>query len=310
MWKTFGKYGRIFAIYSLERRSRNGGRFGFVRFLDVKNSKDLERQLDQIRVEGRKIWVNLAKYPKEEKPRQKHRVGLNTVTIDKERTFADVVKGKQGDNMGNTRVEPKERIEWNALGRDKSKMRNGREEQRQVWKIKNREEEWNSIEYNVQEGEYEWLQGCYVGTAHSVQIIPNLQEKFFMEGYFSCQLQAMGGKLVLMDCEDKEELKDLVQIGADWLSQWFSEVRPWTPSMVAKERFVWVRCQGAPLHAWGPGFFNSMASVWGTFICLDDSTSKKRRFDVARFLISTECMDPISVQKASEKYNKIQIILS
>ncbi|GKU91023.1 hypothetical protein SLEP1_g4952 [Rubroshorea leprosula] len=216
MWKTFGKYGRIFAIYSPERRSRNGGRFGFVRFLDLKNSKDLERQLDQIRVEGRKIWV-----------------------------------------------EPKERIELNALGKDKSRMRNGQEEQRQVWKIKNREEEWNGIEYNVQEGDYEWLQGCFVGTAHSVQIVPNLQEKFFMEGYFSYRLQAMGGKLVLMDCEDKEELKDLVKNGADWLSQWFSEVRPWTPSMVAKE-----------------------------------STSKKRRFDIARFLISIECMDPISVQKA------------
>ncbi|GKV29201.1 hypothetical protein SLEP1_g38147 [Rubroshorea leprosula] len=261
MWKTFGKYGRIFAIYSPERRSRNGGRFGFVRFLDVKNSKDLERQLDQIRVEGRKIWVNLAKYPEEERPRQKHQVGLNTATIDQERTFADVVKGKQGVNMGNTRVEPKERIELNALGKDKSRMRNGREDQRQVWKIKNREEEWNGIEYKVQEGDYEWLQGCYVGTAHSVQIVPNLQEKFFMEGFFSCRLRAMGGKLVLMDCVDKEELKDLVQNGADWLSQWFSEVRPWTPAIVAKE-------------------------------------SKKRRFDIARFLISTECMDPISVQKA------------
>ncbi|GKV12050.1 hypothetical protein SLEP1_g23252 [Rubroshorea leprosula] len=125
--------------------------------------------------------------------------------------------------MGNTRGEPMERVDSNALGKGKSIMRNGQEEQRQVWKIKNREEEWNGIEFNVQEGEYEWLQGCYVGTTHSVQIVPNLSEKFFMEGYFSCRLRAMGGKLVLMDCEDKEELKDLVYDGADWLSQWFSK---------------------------------------------------------------------------------------
>ncbi|GKV48319.1 hypothetical protein SLEP1_g55143 [Rubroshorea leprosula] len=46
----------------------------------------------------------------------------------------------------------------------------------------------------------------------------------------------MGGRMVLLYCEDKEELKDLVELAADWLGQWFKVVRPWTPEMVAKER--------------------------------------------------------------------------
>ncbi|GKU94766.1 hypothetical protein SLEP1_g8212 [Rubroshorea leprosula] len=153
------------------------------------------------------------------------------------------------------------------------------------------------MEYNVKEEDFEWLRDCYVGIAHFVETVPILQERFYMEGYFTCQIRAMGGKMVLLDCEDKEELKELVQGAASWLSQWFAEVKPWSPTTVAKERFVWLRCLGAPLHAWGPEFFESMVTAWGKFISLDDNTSRKRRFDVARILISTSIMESISVKR-------------
>ncbi|GKU91338.1 hypothetical protein SLEP1_g5225 [Rubroshorea leprosula] len=108
-----------------------------------------------------------------------------------------------------------------------------------------------------------------------------------MEGLFSIKLRAMGGKLVLMDYDDKEELKELVESAKDWLGQWFVNIKSWTPHMVATERFVSLKCYGVPFHAWGPDFFISIANLWGNFITLDESTSSKKRFDVARFLIST-----------------------
>ncbi|GKV16062.1 hypothetical protein SLEP1_g26767 [Rubroshorea leprosula] len=156
---------------------------------------------------------------------------------------------------------------------------------------------WVGIEYNAKPEDYAWLEGCFVGLVHSVEMVHNLQEKFYMEGYFSCQIRAMGGRMVLLDCEDKEELKDLVELAADWLGQWFEEMRPWKPEMVAKERFVWIRCQGVPLNAWSTEFFEKMGCSWGKFICLDDNTSKRRRFDIARFLISTQIMDTIKVSR-------------
>ncbi|GKV12724.1 hypothetical protein SLEP1_g23841 [Rubroshorea leprosula] len=110
----------------------------------------------------------------------------------------------------------------------------------------------------------------------------------------SCSVRPMGGKLVLLDCKDKNELRDLVKLGKDWLSQWFEDVRPWTPNMIACERFVWLRCQGVPLQAWGEEFFTTLACIWGKFICLDDSTSARKRFNIGRFLISTSTMDFIS----------------
>ncbi|GKV35771.1 hypothetical protein SLEP1_g43991 [Rubroshorea leprosula] len=94
---------------------------------------------------------------------------------------------------------------------------------RKVWKEKGKGASWTGMEYNIKEEEFAWLEGCYVGTVHSVEMVRNLQEKFYMEGYFYCRVRAMGGKMVLLDCEEKEELKDLVEMAAEWLAQCGSE---------------------------------------------------------------------------------------
>ncbi|GKV30553.1 hypothetical protein SLEP1_g39354 [Rubroshorea leprosula] len=94
MWIEFAKFGRVFAIYSPLRRSRNGRRFGFVRYLNVKDEKELERKLDQIRIKGNKIWVNLAKHPKEEVKERDTRRIVTTNMVATGKSYADAVKGK------------------------------------------------------------------------------------------------------------------------------------------------------------------------------------------------------------------------
>ncbi|GKV42304.1 hypothetical protein SLEP1_g49718 [Rubroshorea leprosula] len=299
MWRTFMKYGRVFDIYSPPRRSRNGSRFGFVRFLGVKDRKELERKLDNIWIGDCKLWVN---YPRYNDIQQKGRE-IKTSHVPElqvqNRSYAEVVKGHQtsrhgkGDadrsrgDFGMDTEQDRKNVTWEDQIMDKKK----------IWVEKGKKDSWAGFEYNTNKEESTWLEGCYVGTTHSVEMVRNLQEKFYMEGYFTCRVRAMGGKLVLMDCEDKEELKDLVESASEWLGQWFEKVCPWSPELVAKERFVWIRCQGVPLNVWGPGFFESMGCSWGKFICLDDSTSQRRRFDIARFLISTPIMNSISVSR-------------
>ncbi|GKV51190.1 hypothetical protein SLEP1_g57860 [Rubroshorea leprosula] len=250
MWTEFAKFGRVYAIYSPPRRNRNGRRFGFVRYLNVKDEKELERKLDQIRIRGHKIWVNIAMYPKEEVKERETRRIVTTNMVVAGKSYADAVKGKLGrapQKAEHIQAEKRPKLD-NQTAKSRCNNTPSQQNTRQTWKLKSKQEEWSGIEYNVKEEEYEWLRGCYVGIAHSVEIVPNLQEKFYME-------------------------------------------------VVANERFVWMRCLGAPIHAWGPDFFENMANAWGKFICLDDSTSKRRRFDIARFLISTLIMDLISVKR-------------
>ncbi|GKV04536.1 hypothetical protein SLEP1_g16689 [Rubroshorea leprosula] len=125
-------------------------------------------------------------------------------------------------------------------------------------------------------------------------MIPTLQEKFFMEGVFFCKIRAMGGRMVLLEGHDYEDLKELVENGRDWLGCWFSKIKPWSSTTIAVERFVWIKCLGLPLHAWKTEYFQSFGNLWGTFVSLDDSTSGKKRLDVARFLITTPMMESIS----------------
>ncbi|GKV47796.1 hypothetical protein SLEP1_g54658 [Rubroshorea leprosula] len=106
--------------------------------------------------------------------------------------------------------------------------------------------------------------------------------------------RAMGGKLVLIDVDDKEELKNLVETGKDWLRQWFAEIKEYAPTIIASERFVWLKIQGVPPNSWNSKFFATITTMWRKFISLDDSTRLKKRFDIARALISTPATEAIS----------------
>ncbi|GKV11938.1 hypothetical protein SLEP1_g23150 [Rubroshorea leprosula] len=250
---------RVLNIYSPSRRSKKGHRFRFVRFLDVKNIKELERRLDQIWVGNFKLWVNIPWFRNGELNREEeHSKLLRAEPKIQNRTYAEVVKGQYGIEVGGDAKAKQKDNGSRSHGRDNrgSSIRTDlrSKEKTLVWKEKGQGEQWPSMDYNVKEEEYSWLKGCYVGKVHFVEMVRNLQEKFYMESYFSYRIRAMGGKLVLLDCDDKEELKDLVEMASDWLEQWFEEVSPWTPEKVASERFVWIRCQGVPLNDFLPTF--------------------------------------------------------
>ncbi|GKU90754.1 hypothetical protein SLEP1_g4706 [Rubroshorea leprosula] len=103
MWRTFLKFGRVYDIYSPNRKSRSGGRFGFVRFLNVKDKRELERQLDQIWVGDQKLWVNIPRYDDEKKEENKGRNGQTMAPKFQSRSYAKIGldNGLKKFNLGN-----------------------------------------------------------------------------------------------------------------------------------------------------------------------------------------------------------------
>ncbi|GKV21472.1 hypothetical protein SLEP1_g31448 [Rubroshorea leprosula] len=282
----------VLAIYCSQRKSKSGSRFGFVRFLDVKNEVELERKLDQIRVGMSKLWVNRPRFKKEEVRNRAVTKQVEIYPVKPWSSFAEVVKGNQRLEVSN--VSHSQPVPGAIVYKQKQQNIVSSKSTTQVWIKKNNERASAGLEFTVKEEDLQWLEGCYVGIAHSVTIILTLQEKFLMEGYFSCKVRPLRGRLVLLEGSDKDEIKELAETTPEWLGQWFEEVKPWAPSMVARERFVWIRCQGVPVHVWGPEFFSTIGAVWGKVISLDDSTSRKLRFDIGRVLISTHIMEFIS----------------
>ncbi|GKV30538.1 hypothetical protein SLEP1_g39340 [Rubroshorea leprosula] len=273
MWLTFNRigHGRVLEIDCPAKRGKMGRRFSFVRFLDVRNEGELERRLNEFEAGN---W-------------RQQSINGN----DRRPSYAQVVK------TDNSRMDERPNNERRKEGRVQRFGSNNASiygNQQREWKPKHQQHQWSGMELNFDLEEYAWLEKCFVGTVHLVNLIPNLQEKFFMEGVFFCNIRSMGGRLVLLEGKDHEDLKELVDSGKDWLGNWFEDVKPWTPTLVAMERFTWIQCQGLPVHAWKSKTFQSFGRLWGTFITLDDSTINKKRFDVARFLITTPSTASIS----------------
>lgn len=59
MWKLFLRWGRVIDVFIPQKRDKFGKRFGFVKFLEVKNPKALEEQLDSLWIGSYKLRVNI-----------------------------------------------------------------------------------------------------------------------------------------------------------------------------------------------------------------------------------------------------------
>ncbi|GJU10289.1 nucleotide-binding alpha-beta plait domain-containing protein [Tanacetum coccineum] len=64
LWEMFSRFGSVVDVYITSKRTKFGTRFGFVRFINVGNTLDLEQKLGEIRIGALKILVNIAKYDK------------------------------------------------------------------------------------------------------------------------------------------------------------------------------------------------------------------------------------------------------
>ncbi|XP_068483402.1 uncharacterized protein [Phaseolus vulgaris] len=102
MVKVFQKWATVKEVFISRRLNKWGRRFGFVRFLDVKNVVRLEGDLDRIYIGNRKLYVNILKYRRHQyEPRRKKRRTLGWEHIqsqkeDRARTVRDEKgKGKQ-----------------------------------------------------------------------------------------------------------------------------------------------------------------------------------------------------------------------
>nr|GEU83095.1 RNA-directed DNA polymerase, eukaryota [Tanacetum cinerariifolium] len=67
LWKEFQPIGRMVDAYIANKRSKQGKRFGFVKFLGVHNEVDFEKSLSNVWIESYHVFVSVAKYQRNPK---------------------------------------------------------------------------------------------------------------------------------------------------------------------------------------------------------------------------------------------------
>lgn len=93
----------------------------------------------------------------------------------------------------------------------------------------------------------------------------NIQEEFIQQGYFSVRATPLGSNLVLLESLEEGEMEALIQDAADWLGNWFKNIRKWSPEEIDNQRLTWVRCYEVPVHAWTSEFFKCIVFGTGNF---------------------------------------------
>jgi hypothetical protein len=139
----------------------------------------------------------------------------------------------------------------------------------------------------VDRGVLKELEESYVGRLVVNVEVYRIRTVLFMEGFAHIAVTDMGRNMVLLHSPKPGEIAKLWRTKADWITYYFREVIPWSPSCFADRRDTWVKIYGIPLHVWGENLFKMIGRKYGEFLDFDNNTASRAKLDVACIKIST-----------------------
>jgi hypothetical protein len=259
LWTLFAKHGRIGEVYVPNKLDKRGNRFGFAKFKDVKSVEALSDRLQDLWLGSYKLQVNLARFGRGKESGVQTQAKRDNIPVN--RATAPILEPAW--------TRPKVLFK-NALTGDSSGLL-----------------PQPSIEADVDQDFLQVLAGSYVGVMAAGVEVRAVQMKLWLAGLLSIRAVTMGGRLILLYRSSGEDVGDPVR-RKDWWGGLLSDIKIWTPNLVAAKKECWVNIYGVPLHSWCESTFRSIVNGCGVLLALDDGTSKKLRFDVARVKVETD----------------------
>ncbi|ESW29403.1 hypothetical protein PHAVU_002G067600 [Phaseolus vulgaris] len=193
MVKVFQKWATVKEVFISRRLNKWGRRFGFVRFLDVKNVARLEGELDKIYIGNRKLHVNIPKYRR-----------FQAVTNREDRRHMESQK--------EVRAQP-------LLG----EVVRGTQRRKGIWVEKNRnmtfaevvigtsKEGWKGLAINTHHDVPKWLANSFVGTLCAGMDFNKLEEEIVKGGLSMVKARFMGDNMVLLSPTKGGDLANLMK---------------------------------------------------------------------------------------------------
>ncbi|ESW12529.1 hypothetical protein PHAVU_008G120900 [Phaseolus vulgaris] len=235
------------------------------RKLNARNRKfGFVRELSAIWIGTWKMQVNLPKYQRKDGSRKKKnegsRLGRNPMTS------TTSGKGKQMEQVSFAQVV--------SGGSRKA---------------------WDRRDLEVEQDD--WLEGCYVGSLKELPSMQVIKESFVLGGFNLVKVRYLGGRFVLLSCDDGGSLKKIIADNRSWFDEAFSAVTPWDGSFELKEHFAWIRCSGIPLQFWCKHSFSKIGAVVGEVMEVDKATERRETVEFARFRVKTSVRSAVNMEK-------------
>ncbi|KAJ0851033.1 putative RNA recognition motif domain, nucleotide-binding alpha-beta plait domain superfamily [Helianthus annuus] len=240
----FSSFGDVMSVYEVRKRDKNGLRFGFVGFKGVRDRRQLELSLKDVKMGSFKLKVNVARFS----------VVNNVSPRQSEKSF-NCSAGLNGDARPGGQAQGNRPFVPNPLGtayRDSllgaSKMSVPEDLMVEVSSFVKPEEDW--------------FDRSLIARAANLQSLVKLD--YLLKDH-KVSLKYVGGLYMLLIFDGSEEAVRFKEHNPG-VKVWFSWLEVWKGQALPFERITWLKIMGVPLHLVNVEVFDSIGRLFGKVV--------------------------------------------
>ncbi|KAH1057721.1 hypothetical protein J1N35_035786 [Gossypium stocksii] len=280
LWTLFSYHGKVVDAFIPEKTSRNGKRFGFVRFSNFLDAQRAISRLNGFVILGNRIWVNIARFNGRRVTWRKATSQRNSSSFKEssQKGVVDELRGKEVEEHMDVARKPK------RFGRELGSGSGG--EGMNIGKV---------VQGHVEDEQLWKLQKCLVGEVASFCELKSLADRVPGMGLGDIRVKRIQGNHFLIEIPDDELFEILKQREWSYLKEFFIHIAPWSEKLVFTERVPRIELSGVPVHCWNYETFKRIAGKWGTLVSMGENWSGANNYEKVEMLISIS-----QVQKLDE----------
>ena len=138
--------------------------------------------------------------------------------------------------------------------------------------VVSRDTVWNGQSFNAETVQAKWLMESWIGTMVEFRTMEALRENMLRAGMGSIRVRYLGDKDVLLSGQDGILVKDCISANWKALTEFFEVLKPWNKNIL-RNKAVWMRCKGLPLHLWTFDCFKQVGDNVHTLLDVDEATA-------------------------------------
>ncbi|XP_058725718.1 uncharacterized protein LOC131597013 [Vicia villosa] len=282
LFQVFGCIGEISEVAISPRRNKVGKRFGFARFAEVSDVRLLAVKVDNVIFDGVKIHANVPRFAR--------------ISLSAHRRIANR-DGFLPNNFGGQGQTVQNPCRASESGRRdaRSFVEVVAEKSKDVLTV---EKQKPPLVFFSKDVDRERLSNSLVGILRIPGSADGIQSRIERVGFFAIRVIPLGASMCLLEETEVGSLAEFSNEGEEWWQDWFTKISAWKKDVVDTYRTVWLRFWGIPEVAWNSDFFNFLANLWGSLICVDAGTADRTSMAMAR--IKMKVVIGVSIPKVLE----------
>ncbi|KAL4559925.1 hypothetical protein LXL04_032071 [Taraxacum kok-saghyz] len=234
--------GTVVDVFVARKRNRSGRKFGFVRFLRVRDVGKMEQDLNSCWLDKFKLKANLAKYGrKDERAVEKKPQKLKSIIVGSQ------AQGREHPDNSSAGASRRVRSYSDAVYGNVSTSPPHAIGQARDIPTTCEVHEPHSIQVIPSCDSLERLSRSLVGQVRCLEVLKNFQEFLTVEGLNDVKVRYYGGLAILLEFRMKIAAKNYLFLARATWSKWFRELDCWSTEAQPMKRFASLNIVGVPL---------------------------------------------------------------